>query len=599
MGQSFIVILLADHRRAMALAEAVGGASREVRFASGTDELHRLIDAGQIDLLIIEDKLPGFFRGIEILERLQDDLLRPAAILLIDESTDTKSRASKAGIEKVLPRDAGAELIASAVDDISLAKKIRRLRVCPVARQLVREQGPIQPLPQLLLKLAGHLHREEISPAELAKDISLDSSIAAELLRLTNSSAWGRTSKAAGIPEAVAFLGVQRSISLILSVGLMRSKGSMFRSIAPKYRLWHNCRSVLTASVAAAFAANYESVPSETAYILGLLQDVGMLVFAQLKSERYEMLLDRVREIPHLRIENLEKADFQTTHADVSAALLQRWGLPDVFAALALEHHEPENQAVAPAERALLHCMQIGEAVANFFDNRCRQRFLILNRLLARYAKTDLKKCRATLAEGISRAVESCQIFQSPLPPESALAEMALAFQSMTADTDAGEGAAAGKPGRSAFPMPSSERDAGNATEDKKTVLVIEDEPIVAELIGVMLKPFGLRVIHCDNQADALLSIGEVETVVCDVHLDGESGIDIVRAMRAAGFRGRVIMASGDSNRKTVHESIKAGINGFLVKPFSQASLLEKVSSPQQRLEAATRCGTPGLAPGL
>ena len=36
--------------------------------------------------------------------------------MLIDESTDTKSRASKAGIEKVLPRDAGAELIASAVD---------------------------------------------------------------------------------------------------------------------------------------------------------------------------------------------------------------------------------------------------------------------------------------------------------------------------------------------------------------------------------------------------------------------------------------------------------------------------------------------------
>ena len=70
----------------------------------------------------------------------------------------------------------------------------------------------------------------------------------------------------------------------------------------------------------------------------------------------------------------------------------------------------------------------------------------------------------------------------------------------------------------------------------------------------------------------------QASAVLCDFHLPGEKGSDIVRSLRRSQFEGPVIFVSSDRTRGTITACMAAGMTDFLPKPFSAAALLEKLS---------------------
>lgn len=117
-------------------------------------------------------------------------------------------------------------------------------------------------------------------------------------------------------------------------------------------------------------------------------------------------------------------------------------------------------------------------------------------------------------------------------------------------------------------------------------VLVVEDEPIAADahVMYVQRVP-GFEVAgRAGTAAEALrmLGSGRVDLVLLDMNLPDMHGLDVVRAMRAAGHPADVMAVTSARDLEVVRAAVSQGIVQYLLKPFAFASLLDKLERYRQ-----------------
>ncbi len=114
-----------------------------------------------------------------------------------------------------------------------------------------------------------------------------------------------------------------------------------------------------------------------------------------------------------------------------------------------------------------------------------------------------------------------------------------------------------------------------------RKVLLIEDEPNIAEAIRFVLTRDAWQVETHDDGANAIEVIGQVspDLLILDVMLPGKSGMDILKDLRdtpdLAGLPVLMLTARGQSKDREMAE--QAGVNRFMTKPFSNAEVLDAV----------------------
>lgn len=579
--QRVVTLFFGDAPRAAALAEALSGQGCTTLVPENTDELHAILSQQRIDLLIIEQQLNGFFTGLEILERLTGDLIQTAKILVADAQPEISSRAARLDARVLSPSLGNEELCREMQTAQPVNYDVPSL-IPLLATQVVQQSDVIRPLPQLLIRICSYLDDESASLAQLAKDIAVDPRITAELLKFANSTAFGLRRKAASVFEAVNYLGIKRTVSLVLTKGVIESQMQAAKSLPRDLRNWHSLRSVMTASAAAVFAGHDANLSPETAYVLGLLQDIGVLVMAHAWGDSYQRLLLRARQVGHLRLETCERQEFGMTHAEVSAALLQKWNMPPFLVSLVLKHHA-EDAMTSPTDAGLdqrfLRVMRIGEAFANLQDACVPQRIHLLNSVISRLP-IETEQVRICLAEATARAAESSAIFSLPDPDAASLKNLVEVFWSQRTKPPTEE-------------VTASETPADCSTEpDEESPAywcVIEDDPVTVEVVTCILTSLGLTVRACDDAQTALQLALDAEGILCDVHLGAEHGPAIVRELRSRGISKPILMLTSDASRGTVMEAIQAGVTDYVLKPINGPALVEKVE--RQRAILGARVG--------
>lgn len=118
---------------------------------------------------------------------------------------------------------------------------------------------------------------------------------------------------------------------------------------------------------------------------------------------------------------------------------------------------------------------------------------------------------------------------------------------------------------------------AGNA----RCVLIVEDEPVIAEALVYLLQREGLEVsVRGDGEA-ALAALRErpPDLVILDIMLPGISGMEVLETVRADPvLRGLpVLMLTAKGQRKDRAAAEEAGASLFITKPFSNAELVAHV----------------------
>ena len=118
-------------------------------------------------------------------------------------------------------------------------------------------------------------------------------------------------------------------------------------------------------------------------------------------------------------------------------------------------------------------------------------------------------------------------------------------------------------------------------------ILIVEDEPAIAELVALNLRHSGYETQCVGSSADADLVVRTAlpDLVVLDWMLPGESGVALARRWRA-NARTRnlpIVMLTARSQEADLVQGLDAGADDYLAKPFGNAELLARIRAVLRR----------------
>ena len=115
-------------------------------------------------------------------------------------------------------------------------------------------------------------------------------------------------------------------------------------------------------------------------------------------------------------------------------------------------------------------------------------------------------------------------------------------------------------------------------------VLVVDDFSTMRRIVKNLLRDLGFTNIQeADDGSTALpmLQGGDFDFVVTDWNMPGMQGIDLLKAVRADDDESLknipVLMVTAEQKKEQIVEAAQAGVNGYVVKPFTALILKEKL----------------------
>lgn len=121
-------------------------------------------------------------------------------------------------------------------------------------------------------------------------------------------------------------------------------------------------------------------------------------------------------------------------------------------------------------------------------------------------------------------------------------------------------------------------------------ILIVDDFSTMRRIIKNLLRDLGFtNTDEADDGQTALpkLEAGGFDFLVTDWNMPGMQGIDLLKAVRAHPDLKDlpVLMVTAESKREQIVEAAQAGVNGYVVKPFTAATLKEKIDKIFERIE--------------
>jgi two-component system chemotaxis response regulator CheY len=112
--------------------------------------------------------------------------------------------------------------------------------------------------------------------------------------------------------------------------------------------------------------------------------------------------------------------------------------------------------------------------------------------------------------------------------------------------------------------------------------LVVDDFSTMRRIIKNLLHDLGYsNVTEADDGKTALpmLQAGNFDFLITDWNMPGMPGLDLIKAVRADARLAKmpVLMLTAEAKREQIIEAAQAGVNGYVIKPFTAETLKEKL----------------------
>ncbi|MCG8325212.1 MAG: chemotaxis response regulator CheY [Thiotrichales bacterium] len=123
-------------------------------------------------------------------------------------------------------------------------------------------------------------------------------------------------------------------------------------------------------------------------------------------------------------------------------------------------------------------------------------------------------------------------------------------------------------------------------------ILIVDDFSTMRRIINNLLRDLGYTntaEAHDGIAALPMLQNGGFDFLVTDWNMPGMQGIDLLKSVRSDPNLSDlpVLMVTAESKRDQIVEAAQAGVNGYIVKPFTAATLRGKIDKIFARIEAA------------
>ena len=195
-------------------------------------------------------------------------------------------------------------------------------------------------MPQMLIKLIGHLQADDLGMQELAALVSTDPGMTSKILAVATSSAYHRSTRTVALEHLLITLGTDMIKLLVIGESVFQTFNNFPHSGSTDLRgFWKH--SLTAAVIARELAARMQYPQVEEAYLAGLLHNVGRLALLATAPHDYAFNFT-ARDDEDLCA--VEQRTLQITHAEAGAWLIERWHLDSFLADAVLYHHEPSGK---------------------------------------------------------------------------------------------------------------------------------------------------------------------------------------------------------------------------------------------------------------
>ncbi|WP_040557476.1 chemotaxis response regulator CheY [Reinekea blandensis] len=121
-------------------------------------------------------------------------------------------------------------------------------------------------------------------------------------------------------------------------------------------------------------------------------------------------------------------------------------------------------------------------------------------------------------------------------------------------------------------------------------ILVVDDFSTMRRIVKNLLRDLGFTNTHeADDGTSAwpMLQSGDFDFVVTDWNMPGMTGIELLQKIRADERLKSVpvLMVTAEAKRDQIVAAAQAGVNGYVVKPFTAAALKEKIEKIFERVD--------------
>jgi HD-like signal output (HDOD) protein len=212
-------------------------------------------------------------------------------------------------------------------------------------RLLATEHLPTPPA--VAMQVVQETSSPDVTSARVSEILRQDPALCARVLKAINSVVYGMREQVTSVDRAVLLLGLNavRGIVLALSLPAMQTNGRRDRSFRD---YWQSA--VGGAVIGRELAVRLKVPTAEDDMLAGLLRDIGRLLLQQVLPDEYADFARATDGQPFSAVCAAEREAFGVDHAEVSAALLRRWNLPDSLVQPIRHHHDPAGLAAATPE---------------------------------------------------------------------------------------------------------------------------------------------------------------------------------------------------------------------------------------------------------
>lgn len=404
-----------------------------------------------------------------------------------------------------------------------------------------------------------------VSVTELAHAVQTDPALVGRLIKAANA-LHNKTRPVTAVQDALILLGIAtvRYLALGFSLVSIYRGGQCAKFDYPRF--WSH--SLACAVAMQTLAARTHIACPEEAFSIGLLCRIGELSLASVFPREYAQVLELRERGEDKPLVACEQDNFALTHIELSAAMLQDWGLPRLYVDAVFRHEEPDRVG-APPDSPLYQIVWM-LALARLIADLCMaddgERRALMPKLF-RYGSTLAIESESLIALGDQVAREwkdwatLLDVDVHDVPP----------FEEFSQPTAA--------PALSADGMPSVEGEA-------LRVLVVDDDKAVRGILTTMLSASGYQVFEAvDGQSGFVMAL-EVHPhiVITDWIMAGMDGVGMTRALRQTklgrGIYILILAALGDEDKLV--EAFAAGVDDFLLKPVQPRVLGARLRAAQR-----------------
>lgn len=383
------------------------------------------------------------------------------------------------------------------------------------------------------------VQQDDATVHQVAQLVQSDPALSGRILRFANSAAFGARRPIVSVQDAVAMLGMHSVRNFALSLSLI---GDHYEGLCQGFdyeAYW--AESLALAVAIAAITGRERTAAPEEAFTLGLLADIGSLALATAWPDIYSECLGAAKGRQLL---NLEREHFEIDHEDLSFLLLNDWGLPGIF----LDALKKSRKGIqAESSRTARFAQQ-----------------LIFARRIAHYCLAN-EDYRTTLLPELRQEASLHALDEIIL--SHFIDEVITQWREWGTLIDV----------KTSLPKSAPPVDTG------LKILVVDDDPVILNLLSRQLEAKGHQVEICQDGETALKQVIEnnIHMVITDWLMNG---LAFCKSLRATAFGKNLylIMLTASESEDALVEAFDAGIDDYVTKPVNMRVLLARLRAGQR-----------------